>query len=301
MATVQNIKKNTVNDNTVSIIIPTFNRKHILMKIIDSYLSQSNLYEVIVVDDGSTDGTYEYLQERAKFSKIIPVRHARNRGLANSRNTGIDIAKGEYLMLGEDDVILSANHISTLVKCLAESNSDLIAGRILYLRGGETLEECLKRYTEHDRSLIDRWSGDLINYWIMSVNYSKKIEKDTVVPSLHALTLGRAKVYKKIRYDPTSEMREDTDFCIRAGKQGYKSIFCPHTICFHLPRDKRQGGQWKVGVLKRHFHTMEGNVKLINRHYAYFKTRGMKGNPYTFILLQMVNQVRLLYKYFRGL
>lgn len=292
MASTQNIKKNTVNDNTVSIIIPTFNRIHALMKTLDSYLSQDSLYEVIIVDDGSTDGTYKCLQEKAKFSKITLITHDRNTDLANARNSGIDIAKGKYLMLGEDDVFLSPNYISTLLRCLEESDGDLIAGRILYLRSGETLEECTNRY--------EKFSSPFIDYWSMSIKFSKKIEKDIVVPHLHALTLGKAEVYKKIRYDSTSIAREDTDFCVRAKKQGYRILFCPHTVCLHLPRDRKKGGQWKSGVLKRLLSNMRGNINLINNHYSYFKREGMKGNNYTFILLHLLNQIRLSYRYFLG-
>jgi len=277
-------------DNTVSIIIPTFNRKHIFMKTLDSYLSQSNLYEMIVVDDGSTDGTYEYLQEKAKFSKITIVRHDRNMDAAAARNTGIDIAKGKYCMIGEDDVLLSANYISTLLRCLEESNGDLIAGRILYLRKSETLEECINRYK--------KFSNPFIHYWTISIRFSKKIEKDVTVPHLHALTLGKSEVYKKISYDSSYITREDTDFCIRAGKQGYKVVFCPHTVCFHLPRDRTKGGQWKAGVLKRLFFNMTGNIRLINNHFDYFKRAGLKGNRYTYILLNLINQIKLAYRYY---
>lgn len=280
-------------DSTVSIIIPTFNRKHILMKTLDSYLSQSNLYEVIVVDDGSTDGTYEYLQEKAKFSKITFVRHNRNTDLANARNTGIDIAKGKYLMLGEDDVFLSASYISTLLKCLEESNADLIAGRILYLRHRETHEECFNRY--------EKFKKPLIHYWSISIRFQKKVERDIPVPHLHALTLGKAEVYKKIRFAATSIAREDTDFCIRASKHGYKIFFCPHTICVHLPRDRKKSGQWKLGVLKRLRLNMKGNFDLINNHFDYFKREGLKGNRYTYILVHLINQIKLGCRYyFRG-
>lgn len=280
-------------DSTVSIIIPTFNRKHILMKTLDSYLSQSNLYEVIVVDDGSTDGTYEYLQEKAKFSKITLLRHDRNTDASTARNTGIDIAKGKYIMIGEDDVFLSASYISTLLRCLEESNGDLIAGRILYLHHRETHEECFNRY--------EKFKKPLIHYWSISIRFQKKVEKDISVPHLHALTLGKAEVYKKIHYDSTYITREDTDFCIRAGKQDYKVVFCPHTICFHLPRDRTRGGQWKSGALKRLFFNMKGNIWLINNHFAYFKREGLKGDRYTYILVHLINQIKLGCRYyFRG-
>lgn len=279
-------------DNTVSIIIPTFNRKHTLMKVLDSYLSQDNLYELVIVDDGSTDGTCEYVQERAKSAKITLVRHSSNTDLANARNSGINVAKGKHLMLGEDDVFLSQDYISRLLKCLEESGGDLVAGRILYLRDGEATEECINRY--------ESFTGFFVDYWSMAIRFSKRIEKDVTVPHLHALTLGKAELYKKIRYDSASIAREDTDFCIRAAKQGYKLLFCPHTICFHLPRDKTKSGQWKSGIFRRLRSNMEGNLSMMNNHYTFLKRAGMRGNRYTYLSLHLINQIRLTYRYFRG-
>lgn len=87
----------------VSVIIPTYNRRGVLGRAIDSVLVQSRIpCELIVVDDGSTDGTADYI-ERA-YPSIVLIRQAK-RGVSAARNTGIGCAAGEWIaFLDSDDV-----------------------------------------------------------------------------------------------------------------------------------------------------------------------------------------------------
>lgn len=87
----------------VSVIIPTYNRIHTLPVSIDSILCQTytNL-EVVVVDDGSTDGTEEFVRGLAD-GKVRYVKNAGNRGPATARNLGVKLAKGEYVAFQDSD------------------------------------------------------------------------------------------------------------------------------------------------------------------------------------------------------
>lgn len=92
-----------------SVIIPTYNRKDIVQKSLNSVLVQSfDDYEVIVVDNGSTDGTAEVLQEYASQNPRIRYHWQENSGSpAGSRNTGLKLAKGEWIaFLDSDDLWL---------------------------------------------------------------------------------------------------------------------------------------------------------------------------------------------------
>jgi len=85
----------------VSIIIPTYNRASLVMKAIDSVLAQTYKdYELIVVDDGSTDNTKELLQHYGDDIKYI---YQHNGGVNKARNTGIDAAVGQYIALLDND------------------------------------------------------------------------------------------------------------------------------------------------------------------------------------------------------
>lgn len=89
-------------DPKFSIIIPTYNRKLILKRAIESVLEQSiNDFEIIVVDDGSTDDTSELMNT---FSGV-KYQYQENIGVSSARNTGAKLAVGEWLLfLDSDDV-----------------------------------------------------------------------------------------------------------------------------------------------------------------------------------------------------
>ena len=105
----------------LSFIIPTYNRKDYLKRCIDSIISQKvKNFEIIVVDDNSTDNTYEFIKENYSFVKII--RNEKNLGPANSRNIGFENSSGDYIMFIDSDVYLQEN----CIKNLAKYNSDIV-------------------------------------------------------------------------------------------------------------------------------------------------------------------------------
>src|SRR4030042_587586 len=87
----------------VSVIITTYNRVHFVCEAIDSVLNQTfKDFEIIVVDDGSTDNTKEALK---RYSKNIFYIYQSNKGRSQARNTGLKVAKGDYIAFLDDDDI----------------------------------------------------------------------------------------------------------------------------------------------------------------------------------------------------
>ena len=87
----------------VSVIIPTHNRANLLPRAVNSVLRQTyEDYELIIVDDCSTDDTQEVIQTFAD-PRVRPVRHTYNKGQSSALNTGIRIAQGEYVAFLDDD------------------------------------------------------------------------------------------------------------------------------------------------------------------------------------------------------
>lgn len=106
----------------LSIIIPAYNAEAYLPQCLDSILAQEHQgCEVIVVDDGSTDGTAALL-ERYPDVKVI---HQENRGMSTARNRGLDEARGEYILFVDSDDLLTDGALETLVAEL--SGEDIIA------------------------------------------------------------------------------------------------------------------------------------------------------------------------------
>lgn len=112
---------NESDNPKVSVIITTYNRADLLPRAVNSVLSQTfEDYEVIIVDDCSTDHTQEVI---AKFadSRIRPLRHEVNRGASAARNTGIANALGEYIAFLDDDDELTPNSVMGRVTVMEES------------------------------------------------------------------------------------------------------------------------------------------------------------------------------------
>jgi len=85
----------------ISVIIPTYNRKHTLQRAIDSVLAQTfKPYEIIIVDDGSKDGTKEWLLQNYPSVQYI---HQPNNGVSSARNKGIQISQGSWIALLDSD------------------------------------------------------------------------------------------------------------------------------------------------------------------------------------------------------
>lgn len=87
----------------ISIVIPVYNVGELLHKSVDSVLSQNqNDCEIIIVDDGSTDGSGAMCDEYL-IHPCVKVIHKKNGGLSSARNAGIDVAEGGYLMFLDSD------------------------------------------------------------------------------------------------------------------------------------------------------------------------------------------------------
>lgn len=106
----------------ISIIIPTYNRKEAIIKLIDSLSNQKNKnFEIIVIDDGSTDGTYDILKKSISI-KNFSIYRIKNSERGAARNFGATKSKGEYLNFFDSDDIALDNHISTAINKIIQFN-----------------------------------------------------------------------------------------------------------------------------------------------------------------------------------
>ena len=111
-----------------SIIVPVYNVEQFLATCIESILHQNFIdYEIIAVNDGSTDGSKEILEDYLKKTERLKVIHQRNKGLGGARNTGIQAATGDYLVLLDSDDYLETNALGTLATYLNKYNLDILA------------------------------------------------------------------------------------------------------------------------------------------------------------------------------
>ena len=112
----------------LSIIIPVYNVADYLQTCIDSILANDcRGWEVILVDDGSTDGISPQIcdENAARHPELIRVIHQQNKGPGGARNTGLEAARGEYLFFVDSDDTISPNALETLRRAVKTSHSEI--------------------------------------------------------------------------------------------------------------------------------------------------------------------------------
>lgn len=115
----------------ISVIIPAYNCENTINNCINSILSQlTDGIQIIVIDDGSTDKTYELTKKKAIENQELELVRQTNKGPSAARNKGIELAKGKYLCFVDSDDIILPNMFNTLVRYQKEDNADLVISGI---------------------------------------------------------------------------------------------------------------------------------------------------------------------------
>lgn len=146
------------DEDKISIIIPVYNVNSYLKTSIESVIAQSykNL-EIIIIDDGSTDGSGEICDEYAGCDDRIRVIHQENAGLSAARNVGINNSTGKYLFFCDSDDFILENTLEKLIVKLKKDHSDIVAcGFANFQRDELSGKESAKTFTEEHFGL---WSG----------------------------------------------------------------------------------------------------------------------------------------------
>ena len=115
------------NSGLISVIIPVYNVEKYLRECVDSVLNQTYTnYEIILVDDGSTDSSGAICDEYAEEYDNVTVIHKENSGPSETRNAGISVAKGEYIYFLDSDDYIVPHTFEKLVETSEKQNSDIV-------------------------------------------------------------------------------------------------------------------------------------------------------------------------------
>lgn len=136
----------------ISVIVPAYNAQDVLGRCLDSILAQTHKnLEVIVVNDGSTDGTKDVLENYARRDSRVCVLHIENGGVSAARNLGIARAKGTYIAFADSDDWFEADALEKLLAALCDTDADIAMGQFVQEpSAGESLE-CPKNTLLHER------------------------------------------------------------------------------------------------------------------------------------------------------
>ena len=138
----------------ISVVIPTFNRISLVARAIDSVLKQSlNPYEIIVVDDGSEDGTSEMIQNKYKSIKLI---QQQNNGVSAARNNGIKHAKGDWIaLLDSDDEWIEKKLENQVDRLIKTPEYDFCHTNEIWIRNGVRVNQ-RKKHEKYGGYIFDK-------------------------------------------------------------------------------------------------------------------------------------------------
>lgn len=127
----------------ISIIMPVYNAMDFLEMSIQSVADQTfNDFELICVDDGSTDGSLDYLNELKQTYPFIRIIEQQNQGSGKARNNGLKNAKGEYIgFLDSDDIFLDSNALEEMYRVAHENDANLVSANLKFLEIDGTISD----------------------------------------------------------------------------------------------------------------------------------------------------------------
>ncbi|HAO10316.1 MAG TPA: glycosyl transferase, partial [Planktothrix sp. UBA8407] len=197
----------------VSVIIPTYNGDRYLSQAIDSVLSQTySNYEIIIVDDGSTDNTYRIVQhyfETSQDPSLIRYIVQSNQGVAAARNRGIQEARGELIALLDQDDVFLPEKLAHQVACFDYNLN------VAIVNSGW----CLIDQNNNKISDIEPWHN------LPNLTLETWITRTPILPS--ALMFRRESWQQVGGFNSRFNGVDDVDFIWRLALQGYSAIWLP--------------------------------------------------------------------------
>ncbi|EGO62250.1 glycosyltransferase family 2 protein [Acetonema longum] len=255
-------------DTEISVVIPTYNRAHLLERTVPSYI-QPGVGEVILVDDASTDYTSEIvgkLQER--YPLIRYIRLPQNQRQMYAKNRGIDAARYPLIYFGDDDSFIIPGSIQRLVDVIKTQYADIAGAKALYMNSLDDLTNIEQFIRNYDHKANDTQEiADLVN---LQFNFTLSTEFPVEVPVTPACFLIKKEWAQKVLFDENYKInayREETDFLVRAYLNEAKIFYEPKAIQINLPRTLATGGAHAKGKLIWYLACIYNNWYFLKKNY----------------------------------
>ncbi len=258
---------------TLSIIIPCFNCSSTLKEAVDSCFTQGlENFEIILVNDSSTDNTQETIELLAKtHSQIKVFSHDKNKGGGATRNTGISHALSDTVFCLDSDDILPPNTLSKMLAFLHEKNCDGVG--VNYS----------KKFKAESINNIERI--DTFGYVGASIPFESLLEKNNILCPLYSTFMHTKKAFEIAEGYPTYHGFDTQGFAWRFLGSGLVAYTCPETEYLHrLPskpsyyiREYRAGRinyNWYC-VLSEFLYVFKDNVKKIISDFDFYSPQNL--------------------------
>ncbi|UCD06635.1 MAG: glycosyltransferase family 2 protein [candidate division WOR-3 bacterium] len=235
----------------VSIVVITWNAKAMLKRCLSS-LKKSSYFDVelVIVDNGSNDGTAEMIRESHPGAKLI--RNGRNRGVAPARNQGLRSSRGDFLLIVDDDAYLGPGSIEKFIAFLSMNPTVGLCGPRLIDESGRRIPSC-KRFPTPLSFALNRFP-ELVNAhnkFHLDAHLMRDWDHKTAAPVdyvIGACQFIRRKALDavgllddKIFYGP-----EDIDFCLRLWMRRWQVYYVPEICVVHAPRRMTKQKTWTL-------------------------------------------------------
>lgn len=246
----------------LSIIVPVYNSEKWLRRCVESVLSQSfSDYELILVDDGSSDESGEICDRYSNIDNRIQVIHTKNSGVSSARNTGIESAKGQWISFIDSDDWISPGYLEKFN--LVDDSIDICYQGIQYVYEND-VEEVLFSY----RDLI-------IDVNNIALNNDESIRSlFNGCPVAKSFKTAILKKYN-IRFNTDLEMHEDHVFTLDYLMHIRNKILCVSNVGYNYRRGSNESLSSRIHIPEKLFYA--SNL-LITRVNAIFKHWGLKKN-----------------------
>lgn len=239
----------------VSVLITTYNSASVLGACLDSIFQQDYpRVEIIVVDNDSTDGTRDVLKRAGERVRVFY--NEINMGFAAAQNQAMAQARGDWLLSLNPDVILSPNFISRLVAAgEADPRIGAVCGKLLRWRPGEAAErtqiiDSTGIYFLKNLRHLDRGSDEL--------DRGQYEREEYVVGATGAAALYRRKMVEDVSVEGEFfdeeffAYREDADVAWRAQLMGWKCVYTPRAVAWHVRRVTPERFRELPDLINRH-------------------------------------------------
>jgi glycosyltransferase involved in cell wall biosynthesis len=237
------------DSSLVSIIIPTHNDRQWVSGAIDSALAQSYPHcEVIVVDDGSTDGTQDYLSDR--YGDRIKFIYKSNSGPASARNIGVAAASGSFIQFLDSDDFIPPNKIARQMEVFSENpKCDVVYCDFAYT-------------TEGPEGIVEESpAAHKKNHGAENV-FEALLDGNFIV--IHS-PLTRASVIRDCGgFDEGLPSDEDYDLWLRIAANGYRFCFIPEVLALYRKRNN--------SVSRNYLRQSKGTISALNKAPSYRTT-----------------------------
>ena len=185
-----------ISEPLISVVVPVYNVEGYLDQCLESIVAQSYRHlEILVVDDGSTDGSGDKCDRWAERDERIRVIHQPNGGLSAARNTALDAMSGEWVIMVDSDDVLHPDAAATLLDAIQREQADIVIGDHIIVNGDESPQWPTATSSEEKHTYSQSEA-------LMEVFYQRGLTHSAWA------RIYRASLFEKIRY-PVGMLYED--------------------------------------------------------------------------------------------